>query len=69
MHTDVEGEALQSLLSTTKGGNGEGDGESTSVCDDGGRMTLKVKVDIHQSISGDIPPEPKKRKQAIYSSE
>ena len=69
MLAGVEETALQSLLPATKGGDEEGDEESTSVCDGGGPMALQVKVDIQQSIAGDMPPEPKNRKQAMLSSE
>ena len=57
MHTGVEGEALQSFLPTTKGGDEEGDEENTSVFDSGGPMALQVKVDIQQSIAGERPLE------------
>ena len=65
VNTGVEGAALQSFLLTTK----EGDEESTSVCDGGGPMALQVKVDIQQSIVGDMLPESKNRKQATDSPE
>ena len=69
MHTGVERAALQSLLQAAKGGDEEGEEESTSVCDSGGRMALQVKVDIQQSVAGGMPSEPEKQKQAMYSSE
>ena len=69
VHTGVEGAALQSLLRLTKGGDEEGDEGSTSVYDGGGPKALQMKVDTQQSIVGDIPPEPKNRKQTMHSSE
>ena len=65
MHVGVEGAAPQSSLPT----NEKGDEESTSVCDGGGPMALQVKVDIQQSIAGDMSPEPKNREQAMNLSD
>ena len=70
MQTGVEGTALQNILPPkTKGGDEESDEESTLVCDGGGPMALQVKMDIQQSIAGDMPPETKHRKQAIHLPE
>ena len=69
MYTGVEGALLQNLLPTTKGGDQEGDEGSTPVYNGGGPMASQVKVDIQQSIAGDMSPEPKTRKQAMHLSE
>ena len=57
VHTGVEGTALQRFLPTIKEFGGEGDEESASVCDNGGSMTLEMKVEVPEPREGDRSPE------------
>ena len=57
------------FLSTIEEVEEERDEESASVCDGGCPMALQVKVDIPETIAGDMPPEPNNRQQVVDSPE
>ena len=57
MHTGVEGAAPLSFLPTIEVGDEEGDEESASVCNGDGLMALQLKVEISESIAGDMSPK------------
>ena len=52
MHAGVEEEPAQSSLPT----NEEGDEDSVSMCDGGGTMTFKRKVELLKPISTAMSP-------------
>ena len=65
VHKGVEGAALQIIFPTIQEVDEKDDKRTVSVCDGGGSMAFQVKVDIPESIAGDISPEPKNRQQAL----
>ena len=67
MHTSEEGAAFQRFPSTTKEVGEKGDEESMLVCDGGGSMTMQVKGDMQEPITGDISPELNTRQQGMDS--